>query len=68
MFMKHCGHFATHGSVKEEKAVSRNGLLFADMHISEHEGTWGTHNAVTNEAREDVRYNNIAQVRLFSTV
>jgi len=45
---------------------SRNGLVFDDVCTSECQGTWRTHDAVIDEAREEVACNN--RYLCFSTV
>jgi len=70
MRMKRGTHFVILGEVwsfvfEEERAISRNGLVFTDVCISEWQGTWCTYDAVADEARKEVRYNNAAQVPFF---
>ena len=41
-----------------ERAISRNGLAFDNVCVSERQGTWRTDSGVTDEAQKEVRYNN----------
>ena len=59
-----CGtHFATSGKgvkfvFEEERAISRHGLVFEDVCVSQNQGTWHTHDDVNDEAREKFDTNN----------
>lgn len=55
--MLHMGEVWT-SIFEEEIAVSRNGLVFTAMTISDRRGARHTNDAVTDEAREEVQYNN----------
>jgi len=39
---------------EEERAVSRKGLVFGDITVSDSQGTWRTEDVVTDEAWEEV--------------
>ena len=45
-------------SSRKREPVSRNGLVFDDVCISKCQGTWRAYDAVTDEVRGEVQYNN----------
>ena len=51
---------------EKERAISRNGLVLDGVCVSKRQGTRRTYDAVTDEAWEEVRYNNRHLLRLLS--